>query len=78
VGDWRVLSEDDAFDKGGTYTMFTGIDSFIFGVRCSQKTPNFAILLPDDKLTAGQTFTVKLRVDHGDIVEVGGIALGDH
>jgi hypothetical protein len=34
--------------------------------------------LPNDKLTAGQTFTVKLRVDHGDIVEVDGYALDEH
>jgi hypothetical protein len=78
VGAWVVSSQDDAFDKGGMYTMLTGSPGFIFGVRCLQKTPSFGIVLDDDKLTMGQTFTVKLRVDRGDIIEVEGYALDEH
>jgi hypothetical protein len=78
VGSWMVHTQEDAFDKGGTHVMFTGIPSFMFGIRCLQKFPSFGIILPDDKLTVGQRINVKLRVDHGDIVEVDGIAIEEH
>ncbi|SHG79165.1 hypothetical protein [Bradyrhizobium erythrophlei] len=78
VGDWIVKSEDDAFGKGGIYFMVTGNDSFGFAVRCLQKTPNFGIRLSDDTLTPGQKFTVKLRVDRGDIVIADAYALDEH
>ena len=78
VGNWMVQTQEDAFDKGGTAAMITGNGSFIFAVRCLQKTPSFGVILPNDKLTNGQVFNVKLRVDHGDIVEVDGIAIDEH
>jgi hypothetical protein len=78
VGNWMVSSEDDAFDKGGLYWMVVQSRGFAFGVRCLQKTPSFGIILPEDKLTEGQLFTVKLRVDRGDIIEVGGVAIDEH
>jgi hypothetical protein len=73
-----VRSQDDAFDKGGTYTMLVANGSFGFSVRCIQKSPSFGIVLLDKKLTEGQLFTVKLRVDRGDIVEVDGVAISEH
>jgi hypothetical protein len=78
VGSWMVQSQDDAFDNGGTAAMITGSESFLFVVRCLQKHPSFGIILPNDKLTTGQAFNVKLRVDRGDIVEVDGVALDEH
>jgi hypothetical protein len=78
VGNWMVTTQEDAFDKGGTAAMITGSPGFFFAVRCLQKTPSFGIMLPSDKLTVGQAFSVKLRVDRGDIVEVDGIAIDEH
>ena len=77
VGNWLVSSQDDAFDKGGTYSMITGNEGVMFAIRCLQKTPTFAIG-SEEKLTPGQTFTVKLRIDRGDIVEVSAYALSEH
>lgn len=77
VGAWVVSSQDDAFDKGGMYMMLTGSPDFAFGVRCLQKIPSFGIVL-NDTLTPGQTFTVKLRIDRGDIVIAEAYALDEH
>jgi hypothetical protein len=78
VGNWMVRSQDHAFDKGGTYTMLVANGGFGFSVCCIQKSPSFGIVLLDQKLTEGQLFTVKLRVDRGDIVEVDGVAISEH
>jgi hypothetical protein len=78
MGVWMVQSQDDAFDMGGTAAMVTGSANLLFGVRCLQKHPSFGIILPHDKLTTGQVFTVKLRVDRSDIVEVDGLAIDEH
>jgi hypothetical protein len=78
VGNWMVTTSEDAFDKGGSAAMITGNGSFIFAVRCLQKTPTFGIILPNDKLAMGQVFNVKLRVDRGDIVDVDGLAIDEH
>jgi hypothetical protein len=78
VGNWVVQTQEDAFDKGGSYLMMTGSPSFIFAVRCLQKIPSFGIIMPNDTLSKGQLFSVKLRVDRGAIVEVDGIAIDEH
>jgi hypothetical protein len=78
VGDWVVTSVDSAFDDGGNAAIIAGIPGFFFAVRCQRKSPNFSIMLSKDKLTEGQLFHVKLRVDRGDIIEVDGISLDEH
>jgi hypothetical protein len=78
VGDWMVRSQEDPFDKGGDATMSIGAGSFYFAVRCLEKQPSLGVVLTEDKLTAGQTFTAKLRVDRGEIIKVGGYAIEDH
>jgi hypothetical protein len=78
IGSWVVQTQEDAFDSGGSYLMMTGRPGFIFAVRCLQKIPSFGIVVPNDTLSKGQLFSVKLRIDRGDIVVVDGIAIDEH
>lgn len=76
VGDWQVTADDDRFGDGGKYIAMTiGDGASFFAVRCIRKEWSLAVIA--GKQTAGDLFSVRLRVDKNDIVDEAGVAIDD-
>lgn len=81
IGTWIVSAKDDRFEDGGTFFAMTADGGGeAFAVRCIQKELSIALgKIGDsaDKLTAGQKFGIKLRVDKQPIIETSGVAISE-
>lgn len=77
VGNWAVQVTPDRFGDGDNVVAITAQNGVAFAVRCLSGDLSGAIM-PGEKLTEGDLFSVKLRADRQPIYETFGKAIGQN
>ncbi|TBW38810.1 hypothetical protein EYW49_08970 [Siculibacillus lacustris] len=74
VGGWTIVKSEDAFSDSEKVMLMKSAERIIIMVRCFSGVPNLAMVTPE-RFEAGGSFSLKLRLDRGPIVEAGATAL---
>lgn len=79
VGSWTVRSQQDDFSDHPVIAAVTQSEDMnaLFGIRCRDETLNMIVVDSTDEIEKGQAVPIKVRFDHGEIIDGIGEAVSD-